>query len=292
MSQIKQLLILLALLPVMAGCNKSEPIDPSGPSPDTPRPSVEVIDYSPAPGQFINELPMYERPMTKADMTAAANTAVSQGHVISLGAWGGSVTFRLQDPIFNSDDNAGLRVLGNAITGGAEPGLVYVMEDLNGNGIADDSWLLLAPANFDKATFITVSYHRPDNDAPDERYIRWTASDGTQGYITRQPSFHSQPYFPQWIDDKTITVSGLRLPDNGHFDHSTNRYVLDPVAGTADSYPNRSAESFLFLKNAIDSEGNPASLRQVDFVKVVTGVLQSNGTIGECSTEVSGISLK
>ena len=39
----------------------------------------------------------------------------------------------------------------------------------------------------------------------------------------------------------------------------------------------------------MDSEGNPVDLPGVEFIKIYTGVNQFNGWLGECSTEVMGV---
>lgn len=281
--------IMLALV----GCNKSEDINPGSTNDATGRVEFEVIDYSPAPGQFINELPVWEQWMTADDIRAEADNELKAGRVISLGAWGGSVTLRLQKSWLITPEKNQFKVCGNAISTGAEPGLVYVMEDINGNQLPDDGeWLLIAPDNLNQAINVTVTYFRPATNATDERYIRWQASDGTTGYIQHIPAHHAQPYFPQWLTADEITFTGLRLPDNGHFDTNRGIYILEPIAGTADSYPNSSSDAWLNVERAVDCNGNRVELKQIDFIKIVTGVLQTNGTLGECSTEVSGIEIK
>ena len=43
------------------------------------------------------------------------------------------------------------------------------------------------------------------------------------------------------------------------------------------------------IDNAIDANGNNVKLASIDFIKIYTGVLQANGPLGECSTEVAAI---
>ncbi len=49
------------------------------------------------------------------------------------------------------------------------------------------------------------------------------------------------------------------------------------------------AKSHFKIDWAVDSEGNPVDLPGVDFIKIYTGVNQFNGWLGECSTEVMGV---
>lgn len=279
--------ILMIATLAMAGCNSSEEvIYPDG---DDSSLAVEVIDYNPAPGQFVNVLPEWTEGMTAADMCRAVEKSFAEGREVTLGAWGGSLTVRLLQPI---DGNARIKVLGNAITTGSEPGFVYVMADTNGNGKPDDGdWLLVRPENYDLAKQVTATYSRPADNATDEQYIAWTCSDGTAGYLNRVVQYHTQPFFPCWNNAERLTFSGLRLPDNGHFDESKMMYILDPVIGTADSFLNYSANAILDLGDLVDLSGRPATTARVDFIKVVTGVLQANGPLGECSTEVCGFEI-
>ena len=44
------------------------------------------------------------------------------------------------------------------------------------------------------------------------------------------------------------------------------------------------------ISNAVDADGNPANLRQIDFVKIQTGVnCKAGNNVGEISTEVCGV---
>ena len=57
-----------------------------------------VIDYVPAPGQFVNELPEWEDGDDSEAMAAKAlQYMTEEGYYISLGAWGGYVTVGLPE---------------------------------------------------------------------------------------------------------------------------------------------------------------------------------------------------
>lgn len=260
---------------------------------------VTVTDYSPAPGQFVNELPLYEEGDTHAAMTAKADAAIAAGQLVSLGALGGSITMRLPEPLTNHRGADDLRVLGNSFAGNGEPGIVMVSADTNGNGLPDDEWFTLAGEDFDKAVMVTVTYAAPFPDAADDEYIAWTCTPiagGTSstGYLNRVPGYHSHSYMPSWLADAAdgalpYTYTALMLPPNGYYDDATLRYILDSKWGYADSYANSSSLSALNLDNAVDRLGNHADIAAIDFVRVVTAILQANGPLGECSTEVCGV---
>ena len=187
--------------------------------------------------------------------------------------------------------------------GSSEPGIVMVSVDTNGNGVPDDEWYELAGSEYYKKETLKnyeITYYRPDeNKEPvtcsnpnitDSTYVRWTDNYGNTGYIS-QLTFHKQPYYPQWISESSITFKGSRLADNA-IDESGNGsyYVLYAYDwGYADNHPNSSEKSNFKIDWAVDSEGNPVDLPGVDFIKIYTGVNQFNDWLGECSTEVMGV---
>lgn len=298
-------IIAFAALPlVLTACNSVSTID--DPRPDEPdskmqRIAVEVLDYSPAPGQFINVLPPYADGDTPATMLRKATDAINAGSEVSLGAWGGSIIMRLTEPVENID-GGDFAVLGNALISGTdangrcygscEPGIVEVMHDDNGNGLPDDIWYELRGEAHDASTAgFTATYHSPAADADNTHYIHWTAADGTEGWLNRVVSHHTQPFFPQWREDAELTFTARRLPDNGVYNDKSMRYDLYQLSGYADAWPDSDKRCLLDLDDAVDGDGRSVSLRRVHFVRVTTGVLQCNGPLGENSTEVSGIAV-
>ncbi len=267
---------------------------------DGVRLDVTVIDYSPAPGQFINEIPEYEPGDTRESMNAKATESLRCGDMISLGAWGGSVTIKLPQSLPNVTDKADFRVVGNAVysndasnairIGSPEPGIVLVMSDDNANGLPDDTWYeLQGNQTFNGVDGYKVTYHRPTAEIAESKYISWYASNGDSGYLNRTAE-HQHDYFPLWVEGvEAMVFIGRRLPDNGAFNPSTNKFDLSCYDGYADSHPNNVTASCLDIDNAIDEEGGKVKLQSIDFIKIYTGVLQANGPLGECSTEVAAI---
>lgn len=283
--------------------NSDEPVQetPETPTPPADEPYITVLDYSPAPGQFVNVIPEYEAGDTRESVNEKATEMLNEGYMISLGAWGGSVTLKLSTPIRNIPGSNDFRVIGNAVYanasteavryGSAEPGIIMVMQDSNGNGMADDEWYeITGDKTAEAVTGYTVTYYRPDENATDTEYIRWVASDGSTGYINRNSSYHTQDFFPMWLTEtESLTFTGKRLPDNGYFNSETGNFDLMCYNGYADSHPNNADASQIDIDDAVDSNGNPANLSSIDFIRIYTAVLQANGPLGECSTEVAGI---
>lgn len=284
----KQLYLLPALLTLICSCSD----DPKGgekeeEKPDNSPRTVSVIDFDPAPGQFINEIPEFEQGDDYKKILAKAQTSFDNGEEISLGAWGGSITLKFSKPLTIAKSGYDFRVLGNSyITGGSddtswygssEPGIIEVMQDVNKNGKPDDTWYTI-PVPGVEVIEETVTYT-----ADASGNVTYVTSDGTAGTLTRNAAYHTQSFWPRWIDKSTMTKTGLRLADNGTFNPATFKYEQTCYSNCADSYPNSSDKSAIAVRDA------RAPITAVDFVRIYTGVLQCNGPLGECSTEVCGI---
>lgn len=274
---------------------------------------AKVHDFMPAPGQFVNMTPEWEPGMTREaiiagveENIAGAATGDARPGMISLGSFGGYVVFSFDHPVVNVAGEADFRLYGNSYAAGdntdggsSEPGIVMVSVDTNGNGLPDDPWYELAGSDYSAASTrrdFSVTYYRPDAthsptlDADrkyvtDATYIRWTASDGSEGYIPKI-SFHTQSYWPEWIDADRLTFTGTRLPSNAVIEAGN---VFQPFFGWgyADNRPDTSDPGFN-IDNAVDGAGNHVSLAAIDFIKVYTGQLQQCAHLGESSTELTG----
>ncbi|MDM8269716.1 cell surface protein [Barnesiella viscericola] len=275
---------------------------------------TRVHEYRPAPGQFVNELPEYSEGDTEESMRQKAEDclAYNAGTMVTLGGYGGYIVVGFDHTIVNRPGEYDFKVLGNAFYstgaaggsgGSSEPGIVMVSADVNGNGIPDDAWYELAGSEYQKPSTIKnyeITYYRPDEaktpvpgtdpSITDSTYVRWTDNQGGEGYLSKL-TYHKQAYYPQWLSGETLSFRGTRLADNA-VDESGNGsyYVLYAYDwGYADNHPNDSEKSNFNIDWAVDAEGNPVNLSGIDFVKIYTGVNQFNGWLGECSTEVAGV---
>lgn len=303
---------------------------------------AKVFDYMPAPGQFVNKLPLYTNGDTHEDMVRKAGEWLvgEDAFMITLGGWGGSVTFGFDHTIVNVAGKRDFRIRGNAFGaalgrpgapfgGSCEPGIIMVAYDKNKNGKPDDDeWYeIKGSSNFsaenepwyafaqesknDTRVFrdYEMTYHKPTTEQPDnndaepdnpnayisiKNYIKWEDNKNNTGYKVKNV-YHSQTYYPGWVNTNKITFKGIRLPENGinegEFVPGINDgdvyFVLYGFRyGYVDNHPNISNESAIDIDWAIDKDGNPANLPGIDFVKVYNGVNQENGWLGESSTEV------
>lgn len=273
----------------------------------------KVYEYRPAPGQFINEMPKYEEGDSYADILQKAEESISGTNdiMISLGGYGGYVTFGFDHTVINVPGEADFRIWGNCFYeltnpdkkgGSAEPGIVMVSYDANCNGIPDDEWYELKGSEYSSPATrhrYSLTYHRPDpdreitadydNSIDDLYYIRWTDSEGATGYLPKN-IFHNQDYFPRWVTEDTLSFEGSLLAPNGEDISGTGTYYVlySYPWGYVDNHPNEFADLNSFdIGNAVDADGNPAELPGADFIRVYTGVNQYCGWLGETSTELS-----
>ena len=281
---------------VFVACNKDEDIitnDP-GSSPETPEVSLgyQVLEYTPAPGQYINEVANGSSDIhTAQDACRYAEERFKASRFVSLGAWGGYIIVKFDSSVENSG-GYDFAISSNAFDTSNEPGIVWVMQDSNGNGAPDEEWFELKGSFFGQEGFqrdFWVTYTRPQ---PREN-TPWTDKNGNSGYIMWMGSYHSQEfYYPQWITEDSMTFYGSLLPHRASQDDA-GIWVNEPFEwGYADNfgedYIASGMKNQFRISDAVDSSGNPANLSSVDFVKVQTAILNNSGWLGENSTEVCG----
>lgn len=262
-----------------------------------------VYEYTPAPGQFIGD--------NNGDITSPEQACVwaerffKTGSAVSLGSFGGYIVVGFDHSVSASGLEYDLAIGGNAFTNADgtasnEPGIVWVMQDVNGNGLPDDEWYELKACEYDNpqsSRNYSVTYYRPGGAG---LQVDWTDSDGNTGYIDYLPQFHDQPsYFPNWIKASSYTLRGSRVPARNSYEASIGKWVNHHYDwGYADNLGSDNIGRMIFagspqavgfkLSNAVYADGSPIALEYFDFVKVQVAVLAKSGALGEVSTEVCG----
>ena len=164
----------------------------------------KVYEYLPAPGQFINE-PLTGGFSGQSTFEAAAEYAAQRmrdGAWVSLGAFGGYIIVGFDHSIENRGSYQGydFSVTGNQFDGNSEPGIIWVMQDTNGNGLPDDEWYRLRGSEWGKPETVddyAVTYYRPAAPGMD---VAWTDNLGDSGAVYYMKAFHQQEsYYPLWM---------------------------------------------------------------------------------------------
>jgi hypothetical protein len=204
---------------------------------------AKVFDYLPAPGQFVNELPLYVEGDTYETMVAKAGKELigEDANMITLGGWGGYVVLGFDHTIVNVAGRRDFRIYGNAFGananprpnapfgGSCEPGIIMVAYDKNKNGKPDEdewyeikgsgnfsaekeSWYDIA-VNFnnDVRTFrdYEMTYHRPTTETPDE---------APQNHV-------SISNYIQWMDNKGM--QGYKIKNTFHTQSYYPQWIKD-----------------------------------------------------------------
>ena len=251
-----------------------------------------VDEYVPAPGQFVNALPAYEDGDDAAAMAAKCTAAIAddKGQFVTLGAYGGYITFHFDHSVANVKGQRDIYIKGNAFANNSEPGVVMVSKDVNGNGLPDDPWYEIAgSAETDRPGEVVYGYEVTyTKDAMNA--VPWTDNKGGSGVVERI-GIHKQEYFPLWLDSP-LKFTGTLLPKNAVNSGSDERPYWNLKSysyGYVDNLPNSDIEGCsIDLSWAVDADRSPVDLDAVDFVRVYCGENQSVGALGETSTEIAG----
>ncbi len=271
----------------------------------------KVFEWIPAPGQFIGET--QTGGMTGNETTHEAAVAWAEGRLaksqyVSLGGFGGYIIVGFDHSVENTETSYDFAIAANAFFntatgdgGSNEPGIVYVSQDVNGNGLPDDEWYELRGSESGKEETIAdyaVTYYRPS--AP-KMNVLWTDNRGSSGTVDYLAAFHRQDYYyPAWIAEDQYTLYGTRLKDRttqnsdtGMWDNSCFAWgyadnMGSDVLSSNDSGGGEGQRNGFLIKNAMYADGTPVNLKYIDFVRVQTGVNSKAGWLGEVSTEVFG----
>ena len=265
--------------------------------------------YLPAPGQFVNE-DMYKDP----SVTLAGPKS---GRMVTLGSFGGSIVYKFDTPIENSSQNPygiDFIVFGNVqkaadgmnYDSGKEPAGVMVSQD-------GSTWYELAGSDYyerDTQHNISMTYTNPDTTFTSSVDIPWTDTTGRTGSV-KSNTYHVHSYYPDPLTyedlnkgigenttytEKSMTVSGSRVSNSAalHFGYGDTHANADGNLSTAS---NPYKENPLYDTNgdgmdiswAVDANGNPVHLDSIQYVKIYTAQSKDNGSMGEVSSEVSGV---
>lgn len=254
-----------------------------------------IYAYTPAPGQFVNAGP--EAIVTPGQACEYAQRQMSAGGYVSLGAFGGYIVAGFDHSVDASADGYDLAIGGNSFDTSSEPGVVWVMQDENGDGLPNDTWYELRGSEYDDPATVhgyAVNYYRPASSGTE---VPWTDDRGGRGAVGRNEFHQQDSYYPAWVAADSYMLRGTLLENRAEFGYS-DRYGdfiwMLPARewGYADNYSDQGRDgtwNLFRISDAVRFDGSPADLTYIDFVKVQSGVQAMCGAIGETSTEVTGI---
>lgn len=244
----------------------------------------KVFEYAPAPGQHINNASL-------GSPEQAQKLVGSINNMVSLGGFGGYIVFGFDHSVVNQN-GSDLAIYGNPFGppfAFAEPGIVMVSQDKNGNGLPDDEWFELAGSEYEKATTIKnyeITYTNPKAAAN----VAWTDNQGNSGVVNN--SAKRINFYPLFASNQDkITFKGTLLPStlstSGIVTNAAFDWGYTDSYSTGDDYKTKLYNSF-DIAWAVDGAGKKVSLSTIDFVKVYTAQNVNAGILGEISTDVKG----
>ncbi len=260
-----------------------------------------VFEYTPAPGQFINETKTggFDGSQTTPEAAVAyAEDRMRNDLFVSLGGFGGYIVVGFDHSIDNLS-GYDLAIKGNSFKGSSEPGIVWVMQDENGDGRPNDTWYELKGCETGLECTVQnyeVTYYRPSKPG---QPVQWSDNKGKTGEIDYLKQYHNQEYYyPLWIKEDSYTLKGTCLEARNYDQSGKGSYWINPEyewgyadnASEIDMNPSDDkalkACNLFDISNAIDSKGVARQLDFIDFVKVQVAVNTKSGWLGEVSTEV------
>jgi len=245
---------------------------------------TKVLDYYYAPGQhaYLAKFP---------DFVNGDSCTQS----ILLGGWGGFVILAFDHDVLNNDGKDVIIYCGSSVQ--PEPGIVYMMQDENKNGLADETWYEIKGSEYDysKKNYQLTYYAPKEADGN----VLWRDNEGYSGELTNSTMWWWKK------DDDSITFRGTLLPEaycnsgdaDGEYwkvksDLFRYGYAENGQRGRdaiAEDYSKELRGNVFDISDVVDELGNPVELKTIRFVKIQTGVFQRAGWLGEISTEINGV---
>ncbi len=289
--------------------------------------ATRMIDYSPAPGQFVNN-PAFNDPNQALGPPVGGGTiSPNNSGLVSLGGFGGSITLAFAVPVLDDPRNTmGLDfiVFGNAFWPGADPNarwaeaaIIEISLDVNNNGAADDPWYLIPGSHLTPPiTFITKHWDNDPGTPTPPANIAWYPA-GAPGEMTtsapRLPAvFESfvllnprtdgrETYFGYADLSPTLILGDMTGATGAPGENSTADPEDNPAIDPAIFYtfpdnpftvgvdPGAGGGDAFDIAWAIDpTTGAPANLPGFHFIRI-TNAVDAVGPLGEVSSEIDAV---
>ena len=267
-----------------------------------------VYEYMPAPGHQVNGYIItgkaYPDDCTHEQACDSVLAHFSRMWSVSLGGQGGYLIAGFDHSVPNSEMVNGKMVNGRMVNGKSdydfcvrgnpfsyqsEPGIIWVSQDDNGDGLPNDQWFELAGSEYgtdNHSVEYAITYYRPEQK---KSAVGWRDTNDDTGYIPYMSYWNPSPYYwqPWQMDTSEMTFFGSRLRDRSTYENGISD--IPPYDwGYADNLgsDHQGRVGYFSISKARTWDGQPANLEYIDFVKVQTAQTGSTPNLGEISTEV------
>ena len=183
---------------------------------------VQVLEYHPAPGQFVNTLPSADENTTQEEVNQRCEEQLNSDALVHLGTFGGYITVKFDHAIENKPGSDFL-VLGNGfysnadpiygaatIGGSIEPGIVYVGV---GKNLESAKWYELAGSEYYTSEIhdFEITYHKPTAESGDHTQFPSSYDNYINGNVRGQTRMVNAVILPAIIARMFIIVSRIGL---------------------------------------------------------------------------------
>jgi hypothetical protein len=246
--------------------------------------TTQVECFTEVPGQ--NTAPPFRILQPGVGQYAAGGS----GFGWSLGAIGGY-------EVWGVAHQSTYRIRGNPMAAWAEPGVIWIQEDRNGNNVPDEMWYELKGSEDESARYrswitrrYAITFIDPKGTDPIYQYggllqhlIYWADARGRADMFPSQWPVDG----PDWM---TFTTTLLR---DAHQYHVITQVIEGGAGGlwgyvdVPDPTKHDGYDFDIFpINRAIRADGSPISLSTVRFIKVQTSVFGYGEVFGDFSTEI------
>ncbi len=286
--------------------------------------ATTVIDYAPAPGQFVQDALFNDPAIALGPPVAAGISNGNEDSIVTLGGFGGSLTLgfdhRVQDDPLNPL-GMDFIVFGNAFWVGGDPerrfaecATIEISRDDNGNSLADDAWYLIPGSHIvDPAVQFEIQTW-DDNTAdptfpPD--FVSWIPIGQSGSWDTFGYALPVATFAPPSQVVLNPMGDGVNEGIFGYADYSPTLFLGDLNADDIVDDPTITEEAFYTTPDdpltvgitsgsgggdafdiawAVDpTSGVPANLDGFDFIRITTAVNSDQGFFGEVSAEIDAV---
>jgi hypothetical protein len=236
---------------------------------------ADCFDFTPAPGVFVGEYPTidFSPSSTEESVRQKCQNKLDGIEALwgpyyvgwSLANCGGYLVTGFDHSVEKRPQGMELEIKGNAVLSIPEPGVIWVMQDSNGNGQPDDVWYELKGGmygNYYSPRRYAITYFNPYAKAGNA-IVTWIDNQGNSGVFRNTKYPHSVKG-----DSITFVLSKLEVMTN--------------VTGYVDSSP-----EWFNIADAVQADGTPVDLAYIDFVKVQSAFNMTNEGGGGISTEMT-----
>jgi hypothetical protein len=262
--------------------------------------ATRVVEYSPAPGQFVND-PFFNDPAQALGPPSGGGTSAPNNEsIVTLGGFGGYIVLVFDHTVFDDLLNPlGLDAIvfsnaywvgGNPDRHWAECATIEISRDDNGNDLADDFWYLIPGSHL--AAPLTRSAHSWSNGTTTYAYplpvepfgamvvvnpVAGSGNEGIYGYAEYSPTlFLGDMDGDDEVDDQEIVPENFYTVPDDPFEAG-----MTLGCGGGDAFD---------IAWAVDPlTGEPANLQGFDFIRITTPIHVVMPAVGEKSAEIDAV---